>query len=35
VLGQMGLEAFREGTALRRTSMGRDAIVEDEDASDW
>jgi hypothetical protein len=35
VLGQLGLETFREGEALRRTSIGRDAAVEDEDANDW
>jgi hypothetical protein len=34
VLGEIGLDEFREGEALRRTSMG-DAAVEDEDASNW
>jgi len=34
VLGETSLDAFREGEALRRTSMGN-AAVEDEDASDW
>jgi hypothetical protein len=34
VLGHIGLDEFREGGALRRTSIG-DAAVEDEDDSDW
>jgi hypothetical protein len=35
VLGEIGLDEFRQGEALRRTSMGGDAAVDDEDASDW
>jgi hypothetical protein len=34
VLGEIGLDEFRDGEALRGTSMG-DAAVEDGDVSDW
>jgi hypothetical protein len=31
----LGIDEFREGEALRSTSIGSDAAVEDEDARDW
>jgi hypothetical protein len=34
VLGQIGLDELSEGEALRRTSIG-DAAVVDEDAGNW